>query len=501
MGFLLKVIHGRSVEDPRVAITPENLAASTGTISDSGIVVNPRRALKYSPVWRATNLIAQGVKKLPVYIYRRVDAGKERAVEHPSYYRILHEPNAEVGIGDFKETITAHAILGGNGYAYIYRAGDGTVDEMYMLDPDRVTPVRENGRLRYVYQFETGEMRRLDAGDVLHIHGLSWDGLKGMGVVEFGVHSIGMGMAAQKYSSKFFANGARPSIVLEHPATIDEAVAKRLKAQWNNMHAGLDNSHKTAVLEEGMKANVIGINAKDAQLIEGMDFSIRDIANWFGCPPHKLGDNSRTAYNSIEAENQAFLDECLDVWLVAWEHEIRRKMLTEAEKRRDTYVVEFLRQALVRANLEARGNYYTKALAGRAWMTPDEARALETMNTLGGDAGELKDPINNFGAAADQNQDAKDPAPAVDANRSEIAKAATAAMHDAVTRMQKRFRVHLAKKTRAGIDGVEASRQTWGEHAELITEALMPCVRLVAAVDGRDTGAVLAECRALVTQP
>lgn len=501
---VFRAICGRSLEDPAVPITAKNLAAELGTVSDTGQTIGVTSALKYSPVWRGAMLISQSVMKLPIFIYRRVDEGKERAVEHPSYYLVRYEPRAEQSIEDLKLTVTLHAIMKGNGYVYIDRLKNGDASEMWMLDPDRVTPTRVDGKLWYAYQMDVGELRKLPASDVIHIHGPSWDGLSGMGVVQYGLNSIGMGMAAQKFTNKFFANSARPSVILEHPAIIDEGVAKRLKEQWTALHSGLDNSHKTAVLEQGMKANLVSSNARDAQLIETLQFSIRDIANWFGCPPHKLGDNSRTAYNSIEAENQAFIDECLDAWLVPWESEIRMKLLTEEQKRRDTHTVEFLRQALVRGDMKARYYAYKIATGGRAFMSPDEVRSRENLNEMGGDAGELRDPANNFptdptdddeGKGDTGNRAAKPPPE----NMAEIQAAAKAALHDAVTRMRKRFRVHLDKKTRNGTEVVDAGRQVWSEHSQLMTEALGPCARLVAQIEKRKQSDVIDECRAVIT--
>lgn len=304
-------------------------------------------------------------------------------------------------------------------------------------------------------------------------------------------------MLFRSYTNKFYANGARPSILLEHPGTVDEEVSQRLRKQWNKMYSGLDNAHKTAVLENGMSASVLGLSAREAQLIDGLEFSIRDVANWFGLPPHKLGDNSRTAYNSLESENQSMLDDCFDFWWVDWEEEVWKKLLSEDEKQGDTHVVEFVRQAMVRADLKSRALYYKQATAGRPWMTPDDVRSLETMNALGGEAATFKDPTNNFGSEDSEPEPEAEPEEEEEEESArDMENAARRALGDVVTRMRKRFRIHLDKTVKnTGASLTEARNQTWGEHGQLIIEALEPCAKVMAGIQGRTFDDVMDECK------
>jgi HK97 family phage portal protein len=357
-----------------------------GGQADSGILVNSKTALTYSPVYRATALLARSVAKLPLLVYKRTGDGKERATDHPAYNLLRQRPNSDMGAFKWKETCQARVLNKGNSYSYVIRDGSGKPIEIIPLVPDKTYPVRENGILMYVTEV-SGQIRKLPASNVLHIRGLGDDGILGQSVISYAKESLGLGMAAQKFGAVFFKNGAKPSIVLEHPANLSKPAAERLRDSWMTAHSGLDNAHKPAVLEEGMKVNAYSQSNEDSQLLGLLAANVRDVANWYGLPPHLLGDTTRTAYASLEMENQSFLDNSLDPWLCLWEEECREKLLTEEEKRSDSHVIEFMRSALARANMSERYNAYTSALQN-GWMSRDEVRARENLNPIPDGEGE-----------------------------------------------------------------------------------------------------------------
>lgn len=411
----------------------ENLRGSIGEGTASGVKVSPEKALTYSPLWRGVNLISGDVAKLPCEVFAREGEGKRRATEHPAFVLLRRKPNREMKAYDFKKLMLSNAVIHGNGLAYIDRRGDGTPLELIPLRPGVCNAVRYGGVLFYVVEIG-GEFRKLLPENVFHIKGLSPDGLMGYSLIDKAKESLGSGMAARDYGSRFFRNNARPSGLLEHPKNLSEPAARKLRDSWNEIHAGLNNSHKVAILEEGMKYTAIGINARDSQLLETRQFEVREIANWIGVPPHKLGDSSRTAYNSLEQENQSYLDEALDPWLVAFEEEAYDKLLTEDEKRSDTHTVEFKRQALLRADTAARGEFYNKATGGLPWMTGNEVRGRENLNPMEG-FDTIKLPTNNWGDQANI----------------QAGEAARAVMLDAVRRVAKRLAVHARKASKSPI--------------------------------------------------
>jgi HK97 family phage portal protein len=507
-GFLASIFQQRaSIENPRFNINdPQAVEALLGgEPSASGVRVNPQAALTYSPWWRGINLIARDVGKLPLCVYSAAGDGKDKDPRHPAYRLLRHQPNEFQTALAFRMQLTAHAVSRGNGYAYIFRRGDATPAELLPLDPAETYPVRANGVVRYVTTVG-GKQAKLDAADVLHLKGLGDDGLCGYSVITLARESLGLGMGAARYQSISLKRGARPSVILEVPGTLDEPTKAALRAAWERMHAGLDNAHRTAILDRGMKANPISLSSEDAQVLQTRQFQIREVANWLNVPPHKLGDTSRAGYASLEQENQSYLDECLDFWLAVWESECWAKLLTEEEKDAESHVIEFVRAAMLRADLSARANFYRTATGGRPWMTPDEVRARENMNPLGGDAAELLTPLNMGqggpandpkqpgaggqgakGADAgegDGGQSPPDQAGADEAQRAAMREAARAILADAVGRMTRRVATHAeraAKNPRGFTAWVEAID---AEHRATFAAALTPVEQACRAAGG-----------------
>lgn len=376
--------NSRSIENPNEPLyDPKNWLAEAFGAEESaaGVSVNSETALRYAPWWRGINLLSSDVGKLPLFVYRRVGAGKERDSSHQAYRLLRYTANDELmSAFTFKQTLTSHALSHGNGYAWIMRSGDARPQELIVLDPRQVMPLRENGRLWYAVRVGF-EWRRVNPTEIFHIKGLSPDGLTGYSVYHKAKESIGEGMAAQEYGSRFFSNGARPSVVIEVPNGMGDDAQRSFLKQWERMHTGLESSHRTAILTNGAKVNAFSVNARDSQMHEIRKFNLVDIANWIGIPVHKVGGEGRTAYSSLEQENQAYLDESLDPWLVRWEDECREKLLTEEQKDNDTHTVEFLRQALVRADIVARYTAHNIAVRG-GWESRDEVRSSENKAPL-----------------------------------------------------------------------------------------------------------------------
>lgn len=380
-----------------------------GASSDAGIRVTRETALTYAAIWRAVNLISRDVAKLPVCVYRRTATGKERATGHPAFGLLRRTSPDGLTPFSIKQVLMSHCLVEGNGYAHIKRNGSNTPEALLPLSPDLTTPVRlENGKIGYRTTIPTnGEHRTLRSDEVLHIRGLGFDGLQGYSVIQFAANSIGLGLAAAKYGSVFFKRNGRPSIVLEHPGKLTKDARQGIREEWADMHQGIENSHRPALLQEGMKVSPIGINAKDAQLIESRQFEIREIANWFGVPAHKLGDPTRTSFSSLEQENQSYLDEALDAWLVNWEQELTAKLLGHDTQKRDSHFIEFNRLALVRADMSTRFQAYNAAIQS-GWMSRDEVRDRENMNAIPDGAGEEFLVPLNMGPAG-QDTPAADP--------------------------------------------------------------------------------------------
>lgn len=350
----------------------------------SGVRVGVTGAFSDSPWWRGIDLKSSTVAKLPLFVYRRLDEGKARATEHPVYHLLRYRPNPWMTSLVWLKLMMVHRLVKGNGYSFIDWKGNGVPTQLVPMACDATHPVRANGELLYFLQTDNGDAV-FEPWQVLHFKGMSWDGLEGMSVIAAAKEALGWGLAAREHSTRFFRNAARGGLLLEHPQTMDEEAQKRFVAAWEQRYAGVENAHRTVILEEGMKASKISWTPQESQFIETVSFHVRDIANFIGIPPHRLGDTTRTSFASLEQENQSFLDD-VDPDLVMIELECREKLLTETQKRTDSHVIEFMREALVRADLAARGAFYSTALGGAPFMSRNEVRAQLNLNGVpGGD--------------------------------------------------------------------------------------------------------------------
>lgn len=423
---------------------------------------------KVGAIWRACSLISKGTAKTPLDLFRKSDAGREK-VSSPLANLLLFEPNEHQTAYIFKMAMQFSAAYYGNAYAYIKRDKTFRPVQIIQLDSDSTYPVRENGKIFYLSSIN-GKLIRFDWFEILHIRGAG-DDLVGFSVKDMAAVAFDMSEMAQKYSRNFFKNSARPSVIIEHPATLTEGAVARLKSQWDKLHSGVDNSHKTAVLEEGAKVHAFSINAKDAMLIESMQFSLVDIANWFELPAYKLNSTNNTSYKSNEQQSLDYLSESLDPWFVCWEQECRKKLLTESEKRTSSLYFEFNRATLIRTDLASQADYFSKALSGAPWMTINEVREKSNMNKAEG-FDEIKLPTNNFGNA-EEPEDAEEP------TNTEVEESARAAIKHVQARMIDRLDKDLK-------DCESPSARIAEKHESIIRRELEPVCRVYKAITGQD---------------
>ena len=380
----------------------------------SGKSVNEMSAMQMTAVYSCVRILAEAVAGLPLHLYKyNENDSKEKAITHP-LYRILHdEPNPEMSSFVFRETLMTHLLLWGNAYAQIIRNGKGEVIGLYPLMPNKMSVDRDrDGKLWYTYTRSSeeaptmkGSTVKLYPQDVLHIPGLGFDGLVGYSPIAMAKNAIGMGIACEEYGARFFANGAAPSGVLEHPGTIKDPV--KIRDSWNATFKGSGNAHKVAVLEEGMKYTQIGISPEQAQFLETRKFQINEIARIFRVPPHMVGDLEKSSFSNIEQQSLEFVKYTLEPWIVRWEQSLMRILLSPDEKQK--YFVKFNLEGLLRGDYQSRMQGYSIARQN-GWMSANDIRELENLDKipaeLGGDLYLINGnmlPLDRAGAFADKN--------------------------------------------------------------------------------------------------
>lgn len=353
----------------------------------SGKPVNERTAMQTTAVYACVRILAEAVASLPLHVYEyQDDGGKKLVHDHPLYYLLHDEPNPEMTSFVFRETLMSHLLIWGNAYAQIIRDGAGRVLGLYPLLPDKMDVQRDDrGNIYYVYSRNSDENPmfkeygdiRMKAEDVLHIPGLGFDGLIGYSPIAMAKNAVGMTLACEEYGASFFANGANPGGVLEHPGVLKDP--SKVRESWNSVYRGVNNAHKIAVLEEGMKYQQIGIPPEEAQFLETRKFQINEIARLYRIPPHMIGDLDKSSFSNIEQQSLEFVKYTLDPWVIRWEQSLQRSLLLPGEKGK--YFIKLNVDGLLRGDYQSRMNGYA---VGRqnGWFSANDIREMENMNPI-----------------------------------------------------------------------------------------------------------------------
>ena len=360
--------------------------------TSSGKAVNERTAMQTTAVYGCVRILAESLAGLPIHLYKhKKDGGKDRVVDHPLYYLLHDEPNSEMTSFVFRETLMSHLLLWGNAYAQIIRDGRGRVLALYPLLPNRVEVDRaSNGEIFYTYRRDSDDARFGGSGwpvtlrrdEVLHIPGLGFDGLIGYSPIAMAKNAIGMALATEEYGATFFANGANPGGVLEHPGVIKDP--QRVKDSWNTAYQGNGKQHRVAVLEEGMSYKTIGIPPEQAQFLETRKYQLNEIARIFRVPPHMIGDLEKSSFSNIEHQSLEFVKYTLDPWVIRWEQAMQKSLVLPSEK--PTHFIKFNVDGLLRGDYVKRMTGYATARQN-GWLSANDIRELENMNRIPAEEG------------------------------------------------------------------------------------------------------------------
>ena len=408
-----------TIQSPSVPLSEAFDLLTQGETSKTGINVTESKALGLPAFWKGINLVSRAVGKTPIAIKVRKGESKSFDRTHAAWYLLRKLPsgkNTDVPMTAFifKQTIQASVLTQGNGYAYIVRDKLANPMSLVLVDSNCVVPIKENGRLLYLVSLASGEYRRIDPMDMIHIKGLSYDGITGYSVIDIMKDSLGLNLAYQINQSVFFRNGMKPGWIIEVPWRFkDQDAVNNFRQKLGKVHQGIERSHIPAILENGAKANVLNISQEDAQFLQSREFDLRMLANILFLPSSKLNDIAKVAYNSLEQENQSVLDEAYEPWFVVWEEELEFKLLTEEQKMSDSHEITFERRRLVQTPFQQRIEGYNKGVLG-GWLGRDEVRQWMDLNPIPeGKGEEFFVPVNVTTTDQLDDLDKEDPKPKV----------------------------------------------------------------------------------------
>lgn len=360
---------------------PWLLEALGGRPTIAGVRVNEQTALQISAVWQCVSILAQNIGTLPLPVYKDTGGGREPARKHSLWRLLNRKPNPWMKAATFRMAIMIHLALWQAAYVHVIRDGYRNIIELWPLLPDRTKPVAVGDNLFFDTQLADGTMKRLPADQVLHITGLSLNGVEALQTVALAREAFGLLIAQNQYGARFFGNGANPGGIVTTDEKLTLEQKRQLADEISDQVKGLERAHNLLVLSNNAKFSQIGVNPQNAQLLESRQFQIAEVGRWFSMPPHKLGLMDKgMSYNSVEQMQMAFVTETLRPWMVLVEQAMNVDLLTDAEA--EIYTVEHNAEGLLRGDSKTRGEFYGKMFTIGAF-TINDIRRKENLNGIG----------------------------------------------------------------------------------------------------------------------
>ncbi len=324
-------------------------------------------------------------------------------MDAPKKNLLKNQPNPEMTAKIFWQLVMLHRDTWGNFFGQIITDDYGP-REIWPLDPSKCKWKRDpdTHKLFLAYRKTYNETVYFPFAEIFHVPGITFEGLTGLSPIAYQRQKLGVHMAATEFGARFFGNGSIPGGVLEATGKLSAEAAKRLKADWERLHATTGNSHRVAVLEEGVTWKQISIPAEDSQFLATIKASKEDIAAIFRVPPHKVGLLEHTNRASIEEQNIEWVTDTIGPECVRLEQSIQRDLINIGDGKRGVFA-RFDRRPLLQGNALSRAQFYAIM---RQWgvYSADDVRELEDLNPLPNGAGQTYYvPLNmaTVGAAPD----------------------------------------------------------------------------------------------------
>lgn len=342
-----------------------------------------RRALQVPAIFRCVSVISQSIAMLPWNVLKQDDDDSTEKLPsaHPIVWLLKHKPNPETKAFDFKAALLVHALTQGNGYAEIVRNGRGQPIELWLIDdPDRVTPGRDaNGALAYKIQQADGGAVILGARDVFHLKGLTTDGIRGLGILELAARSVGVSIALDQVTERYFSQGLRTPGFMKLKGKGGIEALRKVNEFIKEQFTGLQNFHRPVPIDDNMEFQPAGSTLDDAQFIDMRKFAVTDWCRWYGVPPHMVMDLDKATYSNIESQGIDFLNLGLLPRIIPMEQEADFKLLTDnwggLQSKVDT-------NAITRGDMAQRIAYY-QGMRNMGVYTVNDILGSEGRSTIG----------------------------------------------------------------------------------------------------------------------
>ncbi|MBA2357829.1 MAG: phage portal protein [Actinobacteria bacterium] len=368
----MRLLRRTRAEDRTLSLTELRLQPALTAVP----LVTPSEALGNPDVYACVRVLADAAASCPLVVYRRLpDGGRQRASGRTA--DLLHNPSEGATQAGLVATVMAHLLLHGNAYLGKYRDGEGRVEQLLPLQPDRVRVERRAGRIVFTVTNDLGRPSEHSLDDLIHVKALSTDGLVGLSPIRQMRAALELNDAVREAATALFVNGARPSGILKAQGSLTQAQIEDLRATWSARHGGT-RSGGVAVMSGQVEFLPVSMPADDAEFVAARKLSTTEIARCFRVPPWMVAaeDAGSLTYSNAESQMLSFATYSLRPWLTCIEQAIG----ADRDLFAGSLYAEFLLDALLRADSATRAAVYTQALNPvTGWMRRDEVRRLENL--------------------------------------------------------------------------------------------------------------------------
>ena len=363
--------------------------------------LNQYSSLNLSAVYRAVELISNSIAALPIKILIDDESGKNEAYKHPLNY-VFSDRNTDNLISRYTlmKLLVQSVLIRGNGFAKIERK-NGTVRSLRYLEANDVNIVYDKKRNKLYYDV-TLLNERVEPKDMIHLIMFSYDGIKGLSVLQNAARSLQIAQASENAANNYFSNGGKLDGILKVQGPVSQKQREDIRAAWNETYTA--NGSGIAILQGNMDYQAVQLSAKESQMLESRQYSVTDIARFFGISPVLLGDLSNTSYSSLEAVQNDFLVHCLQPYITMIENEFDRKLLSVSE---DNLSIVLETNEILRTDKQAQATYYT-ALINSGVLSINEARKELGYNGIGEDGDKHIIAYTDISQNTIENNDDKD---------------------------------------------------------------------------------------------
>jgi HK97 family phage portal protein len=376
MGRLRDMLYGPEDRSLRPITQP---MIGTDVLVDQPVLdADQNNALRISDAYACVRAMADDISSLPVAAFRDTPAGHQAVGPDALISRLLARPWPGATCSDLFAQIVVHLLTTGNAYVGKFRGGDGTIVQLGLLDPMTVQVELWGQRIVYRVWLPDQDTSEFGPSDVLHIKAMSQDGLHGLSPVTQARLALTISANLQESTRQFFANGSRPSGILEVSGPSSDFTVESIRDQWDTRHRGTENHGRIAVVSGAAKFTPVAFSADDSQFLQQRELSAREVARVFGIPAWRIDaeQTSSRTYASVTQQNLFYVQHSLRPWLAR----IERAFTQDADLCIGQLCLKFDLDGLLRGDPDLRTQIYQRALGSSTqpgWMNRAEIRELD----------------------------------------------------------------------------------------------------------------------------